>query len=248
MCHQSSRESRFVKVILKFKNLVWIVLIFIILLTQNSVVGYFQLNQNAVNFTKVSFGDKNKNQLGNTYLNVKVPLLECHFHWIELSLNSGPQSYSSNNQIGENMVRCSKVFMRMVRFRYPLERNLAELAVQMYPDDTFPLYWLAESMGKKTTPEKKPIFERILAINPKDGVAWRYMGIIYVTEKNIPAAIQAHINSCMYGDPGSNGCFNAGVLFEQIGDYENALYYYRLSRWIKSQEAADMLEAKLSEN
>ena len=244
-CHQSSSSIRLRKVILKFRIFIWIALIVLILLTQSATFAYFKLNNEAINISKLSYGASMNTHPKIIFESVNKNSLNCHFQWLGLSLYSESQSFTPNNLIVENLIKCSIVNMQMIRIRYPTEQNFAEMAVHTYPGESFPLYWLSDCIGKGFTSEKKPILERILRINPKDGVAWRILGLIYIEEKNIPEAIQAHINSCNNGDPGSNGCYHAGRLLEQEGKYKEASYFYRLSRWKPSQDAADRLEAEL---
>jgi len=203
------------------------------------------LNHYAVQISKKILNNTTRLNSGNEYLLTENCNLE-RIKWFNLILNNGA---SQENQLGKyagELLVHSPLYMRMLRILYPTDQILAQMAVEAYPMETLPLYWLSESMGPKTTPEKKPIYEKILSLNPKDGVAWRYLGIILIAEKNIPSAINAHIQSCINFDPGLNGCYNAGKLLEQEGNFQEAIYYYRLSRWPPSQDAADLLEAELS--
>ncbi|MGC8838813.1 MAG: hypothetical protein ACP5UM_10400, partial [Anaerolineae bacterium] len=59
------------------------------------------------------------------------------------------------------------------------------------------------------------------------------------------AAIQAYLNSCTYGDPGSNGCYRAGKTAERLGDYARAAQYYRLSRNEGIRQLATEMEKKV---
>lgn len=176
------------------------------------------------------------------------PDLSCHIKWLQIS------TIKENNEFQERYIEinelldCSYLHMRMIRNKFPDNQGLAGQAAFLYPNDTAPLYWLIEASDPEITEKSKNIVQRILNINPKDGLAWRYLGIIYIKQGDIPGAIDAHINSCFNGDPGVNGCYNAGRLLEQEGKFEEALYYYRLSSWSVSKENANRLEAELSGN
>jgi len=64
-------------------------------------------------------------------------------------------------------------------------------------------------------------------------------------ERDPQAAIHAYLESCHNGDPGSNGCWRAGLTAESQGDLEAAIRYYRLSRNSGYQGRADLLEQQL---
>jgi len=223
----------------------WIFLIVFLPIAFHGVGENIGLNHYAIQTSKnVLCNSSRINSKKEIYFPENIDSVRVNWLNIILLKNSS-QEHEFDRKV-EKIITHSPLYMRMLRILYPTDQILAQLAVDAYPMETIPLYWLSECMGVKTTPEKKPIFEKILAINPKDGVAWRYLGIIFIAEKNIPAAIDAHIKSCNNGDPGVNGCYNAGRLFEQEGQFEEAIYYYRLSRWKPSQEAANRLEAELS--
>lgn len=141
---------------------------------------------------------------------------------------------------------CSELYVHMLSKLYPENLELANLAVRANPNEVTPYYWVIYAKDPSLREIPKVAVQKILSINSKEGLAWRYLGLIYLKEGNILAAIDAHINSCNNGDPGVNGCVNAGRLLEQEGKFEEAIYYYRKSLWQPSQDAADRLEAELS--
>jgi hypothetical protein len=52
----------------------------------------------------------------------------------------------------------------------------------------------------------------------------------------------AFLNCCYFGDPGKNVCWNAGRVSEEQGNFQQAIEYYRLSRWEMALERAKVLE------
>jgi tetratricopeptide (TPR) repeat protein len=233
------------KIKMKIKIIPWLILLSF-LITQFSGYEFFELNQSAITISKKllvggSFDDK------NIFSVSQKTLLKCHYSWLKLVDSYLGQDIRLDDPVFEEVISCSPLFMHMLKEMIPANLQLASLANQIHPDNTFTIHWIIEIIDPGISIQSKPLIEKILSIDPKDGVAWRYLGIIYLKEGNIPLAIDAHINCCLNGDPGVNGCFNAGRLLEEQGDYDEALYYYRLSRWIKSQEAADKLEASLHE-
>ena len=230
------------------KHIAWFFLAFVILLSIIQVQETLRLNTYSLKVVKVFFYPVDASKPVNQYASIYDPTLNCHLSWYKLIVKYRQPPLSPIDPIFEEVISCSLLHLRMIRKMFPFNLDLANLASQIYPEQTYPIHWVIEITDPLINIKSRPLVEKILTLNQKDGLAWRYLGVIYLKEGNIPSAIDAFINSCLNGDPGVNGCVNAGYLFEQQGEYEKAIYYYRLSRWYKSQEAADLLEAKLNEN
>lgn len=90
------------------------------------------------------------------------------------------------------------------------------------------------------------LYEEDLRLYPDDGYHWREFGDVLVKNNQPGSAIEAYLQSCYQGDPGSNGCYRAGLTAEGMGDITDAIRYYRLSKWSVSLERADQLEKQLT--
>ncbi len=133
----------------------------------------------------------------------------------------------------------------LVHAAQPLNPTLASLAVQRYPYRSAAWFWLGEALsqsGDKT--QAISAYRQTVALNPRDALTWCRLGYLL----NGPDPLEArgaYVECCHHGDPGSNGCVNAGRIFEETGDFSQALHYYRLSQWAESHHRADELEARL---
>jgi len=145
--------------------------------------------------------------------------LDCHQLWLQEDRNLA------------GLLPCSPIYMDMIRDLAPADAILAAQARTLYPDLAEPLYWLAESNGGYSAPDNLPVYQQIVAKHPQEGLAWCYLGYQYESAGDLQASLDARINCCYNGDPGSNGCVNAGRLYEGMGDQENAIKYYLLSKW-----------------
>ncbi|MHB8132782.1 MAG: tetratricopeptide repeat protein [Anaerolineaceae bacterium] len=174
----------------------------------------------------------------------------CHFLWLE--------SVSNRNDFTSlvdfvDLLNCSYIYVPFVYSKFPYQVSLAKIAVDRFPKEIDPLFWLAESNllneinsnSFLIEESNKEIFLKILSMNPKEGLAWCKLGNIYNKEGDIEKAINSFSQCCKNYDPGMNGCVNAGRLLEAQGDYIDAINYYRLSIWQLSQKEADRLEAQL---
>ena len=231
---------------MKLKNISWLLLLILLPIAIINLKEIASLNIFSIQKSKsVLVGNQVSHSI-QVDKQIKSNINLFHRKWLnQISNNYGSANGTQPNQL-EELINYSPLYMHMIKNIFPTSRAFAELAITSYPDDTIPLYWLIDSMVDKTTVDKKRIYEKILSLNPKDGVAWRHLGLIYIAEKNIPAAIDAHIKSCYNGDPGSNGCYNAGRLLEQEGRYEEAISFYRLSRHDFIRANADRLEEFLA--
>ena len=230
---------------LKIKIISWLLLLITVLITQFSSYEFFQLNQKSLAISQVLKASGSLSLPDTTAIKFRNSSLVCHENWldfIQIVPNKKEPVFADTSEL----LACSSIHMRMLRKLYSEDLELATQAAQLYPDETAPLYWLIQATDPSISNESKPVIQKILSMTPNDGLAWRYLGIILIREGNIPAAIEAHINCCNNGDPGSNGCYNAGRLYEQIGDYENAIKYYSFSKNEGYRANADRLEELLA--
>ncbi len=88
------------------------------------------------------------------------------------------------------------------------------------------------------------LYRQGLQSKPMDGIRWRELGDLLSTS-DPHAAIEAYLQSCYNRDPGSNGCWRAGLTAEKLGELETAISYYRLSQFAGALERAKELERRL---
>ena len=88
------------------------------------------------------------------------------------------------------------------------------------------------------------LYRQGLQHKPHDGVRWRELGDL-LSRTDPRAALEAYLESCYNGDPGSNGCYGAGRMMEKLGDPQQAIEYYRRSHWEGALNRADELEKQL---
>lgn len=228
---------------MKFKIIPWIILLAVII-TQFSGYDFFQFNLGSLKIAKkLIVNDHSYSPI--TDYTIKNEKLVCNVSWLYF-VQSDPGYRINNSTSIRALMACSELYVHMLSKLYPENLELANLAVRANPNEVTPYYWVIYAKDPSLREIPKVAVQKILSINSKEGLAWRYLGLIYLKEGNILAAIDAHINSCNNGDPGVNGCVNAGRLLEQEGKFEEAIYYYRKSLWQPSQDAADRLEAELS--
>lgn len=226
---------------MKIKFIPWLVLSALLVITFFSDGGYILLNKYAIQVVNAKLSSSGTEQ--EQYIPSVSSRRSCHVGWLSFIDPPSDQEITPSELV--SLLACSPMHMRMLQRAYPENAELAQLAIDLYPNHTAPLYWFINATDPKISASSKPLVERILEINPRDGLAWRYLGIILINEGDIPAAIEAHINCCFNGDPGANGCYNAGRLYEQVGVYEKAINFYRLSRHEPYRVNADRLEEML---
>lgn len=154
-------------------------------------------------------------------------------------------------------LKCPYVYINFLESRVPDNPLYAQLALNYYPQVAESWFWSAEIYGGQVphfkTPEEIVDYPRAieyyrhgLLMEPKDGRRWLYLGhLLVITKQDLGLAIDAYLNACFNGDPGSNGCYRAGFYTEKLGDIRTAIKYYRLSKWKTALEQADKLERSL---
>ena len=134
----------------------------------------------------------------------------------------------------------------LVKSAAPEDLALMLLAAQNYPAQPEVWFWLGEALAQGGF-ETQAIaaYQRTLQLHPIDPLPWCRLGSL-LRPHNPLAARDAFLHCCFNGDPGSNGCYNAGRIEEELGNLETAIRYYRFSHWSESWRRADELEARLS--
>ena len=172
-------------------------------------------------------------------------LFSCRYLWLDV-IRRSRRNISLVDQAEALLRSCSSVYVIFLHALMPQQRRLAESAVRYQPGAAFSWFWLAEVKGryhdmgfrgvsKDNWEEIAALLRRGLALAPHDGLRWRLLGDVlrpYAPQQ----AIDAYLNSCFNGDPGYNGCYRAGLMAEELGDYRSAIRYYCYSRWAGARE------------
>ncbi len=99
----------------------------------------------------------------------------------------------------------------------------------------------AKVLSGSSPDQAAAIYAEALQRKPYDGKRWLEYGDV-LKKINPEKAIAAYYQACIHGDPGSHGCYNAGMLAEETGDIQQAIRYYRLSHWEVAKNKAAELE------
>jgi len=190
----------------------------------------------------------------NTRLEAQLMSTSCPHFWLAIV----QAKYASVDFLPQAKVllsTCPGRYVVLLHGLAPESQALAETAVSYRPDVAISWFWLVEVRGgyrdcvlhnvnKQNWQEIATLLQHGLRLAPHDGLRWRLLGDVlrpYAPQK----AIKAYLQSCHNGDPGSNGCYRAGLLAEELGDYRSAIRYYRLSRWEGAHRRADRVEWRL---
>jgi cytochrome c-type biogenesis protein CcmH/NrfG len=122
------------------------------------------------------------------------------------------------------------------------ELDMAELSASDSPWSVEPTFILAKAIGQDDPEKAIRLYQDGLQRKPTDGVRWYELGHLLLREGRLSEALQAYLESCRRGDPGSHGCYGAGRTAEAMGDLTAALRYYRMSKWEGALQRAAELE------
>jgi hypothetical protein len=181
----------------------------------------------------------------------------CRLKWYLSFVEDTKGNLSRRYLLWQEVLRCEPIFINFLAIILPEDQELAHTAIELHPRSAESWFWLVdaliESEGSSTylRPQKEEnrskliqLYIRGLEVDPYDSLRWRELGdLLQPVDKK--AAIEAYLQSCFTGDIGSNGCFRAGQTAEELGDIENAIRYYRYSRWTNALKRADKLEASI---
>ncbi len=177
----------------------------------------------------------------------------CHVLWLRLRVEYALGE--DNVGLSPKVLACGPFYVPLLRSVIPKDERLATTALELQPDDAESWFWLAEikagfvnGMPSAVNDANRDaitfLFRKGLSLNPRDGLRWRELGDV-LRAHDPEAAIEAYQNSCYNGDPGSNGCYRAGVTAEQLGEWERAASYFRRSRHAEIRQRADELEKRM---
>lgn len=181
---------------------------------------------------------------------------DCHSSWFLGHLARSRGDIPVRDAAWRDVIRCDPGYVAFLMKILPDDAPLALYATQAQPTAASGWFWLAEIRGgfiaynftavtDANRSEITALLQRGLALDPGDGLRWRELGDL-LRPNDPQAAIAAYLQSCFHGDPGSNGCWLAGLTAEQLGDLPNAIRYLRYSHWQGARDRADELEAQLN--
>jgi len=170
----------------------------------------------------------------------------CQSRWLLGQLLGAMGNTPEQRRVLAQLVSCTDRYIPLLRIVAPDDFGLARHAVNWQRDNSAAYFWLAETLVKTDTATAIQMYHEGLKRDPSDGLAWRYLGDLFV--RAYPhEAIRCYLRSCRNGDPGANGCGLAGRTAERMGDVRNAIRYYRMSRYHIFRKRADILEMKLQQ-
>jgi tetratricopeptide (TPR) repeat protein len=171
--------------------------------------------------------------------------LACSEIWFNGMASGRRGDQAAQRRAFEQALGCSPEYISMVQAVMSADQGLAELATQRYPDQINAWFWLGDAAASVGPLAARPSYLRILAISPQNGLAWCRLGSTYEQTGEYEKAVEAFLSCCLNGDPGANGCYHAGGNMERLGDFKQAIAYYRLSRWQGALDRAQELEKSL---
>lgn len=176
---------------------------------------------------------------------LSTPIIDnCRASWYQGLAEQRQGNFQAAEESWQNSIPCDPLIVPMLETLFPEHGELAARAVQHHPGHAEGWFWLAKSISPSAPEQAIAFYRRGLALAPGDGLRWRELGDLLRT-KYPHAAIDAYLQSCFNGDPGSNGCWLAGGTAEQLGELEDAIRYYSYSRWDGALNRAEELRATL---
>jgi len=110
---------------------------------------------------------------------------------------------------------------------YTYDVALARQAWQQYGGQPLAAFWLGKALTVSDPPGAIVAYEQGLRLNGRDGVLWVELGWLYRRQGQYAEALHAYDQGCRRRDRGGNGCWQAGLLAEEMGLRDRAADYYR---------------------
>ena len=100
----------------------------------------------------------------------------CQSYWLLGLLYGSLDDIEQRDQAWETSLRCSPIYIRLVRANAPNDTSMAELAVHEHPEHADPWFWLAETISKDTPEKAASAYWQGLQLRPHDTMAWVDLG------------------------------------------------------------------------
>ena len=171
---------------------------------------------------------------------------DCSHIWMAGLIAGRSGDLSAQHRAWEKALTCSPGSLPILRIILPQDVDLAMAAVQRYPHTSQAWFWLGEAIAPTNPLGARQAYLRTVELSPHHALAWCRLGRDYKQEGDLERAAAAFLNCCENGDPGSNGCYGVGRIMEELGKPQEAINYYRRSRWEGAQKRADELEKQRS--
>jgi len=232
-----------------YSTALWSFLVITLLVTgatQASLWSSFRLNLALLPATAGLFADQSYLPIAQERLDQPILQGVCRANWHRGVVAKALGKERESGDAWAALIRCSSHFIWLLQIVAPLDHELAELAVEVQPENAEAWFWLADIHFETSQGDPIPLYKHGLQLDPQNGVRWCELGRALARE-DPHAAIEAFLQCCHHGDPGANGCWKAGQTAEKLGLIEDAIRYYRLSHWDTPLARANELEAKLAE-
>ena len=176
--------------------------------------------------------------------NQSVSTSDCHVQWYNGVIFHKMDLIDERNNALSLMLECDPSYVKLISNLVPDEKKLAEHALKVQPSDAESWFWAAGFLVESKPGKALEMYRKGIKLNPKSGIRWLEYGNL-LAETDPDAAVEAYWQSCLHGDPGWNGCQRAGSTAEGLGNYDDAVRYYKRSYWKPTRERGIRLEELL---
>ena len=172
----------------------------------------------------------------------------CAYYWQagRLGQLSGALASFTDAAFTE-LMKCSSAHLHLLYVANPANRELASMAVDIYPLSSDAIFWFAEIVEPEDRLNATDLYQTVTELDSTNGLAWCRLGRLRREAGELEEALLALEQCCWNGDPGSHGCWGAGGVNEQLGNFTAAIEMYRFSRIAQAQSRADELENSLGQ-
>lgn len=168
---------------------------------------------------------------------------DCSERWLYLSaLMLSKQSPRDEDWLP--LLSCDR-YLPILLATQPRSRSLAEQAALLYPNNAQVWLWLGDIITSTDLPQALQAYQNATEVNSTNGLAWCRLGRSLESLNQPQKSAEAYLNCCRLGDPGVNGCWGAGRMYEKLSDVSSAIEAYRHSTWSTALQRADVLEKQL---
>lgn len=165
----------------------------------------------------------------------------CRGYWLRGWARNALGDGAGRDAEWEQLLACDPASVALVEAYFPDDWQWAQRALVLAPQAAESWFWLARVNEGDNPEEAIRLYQRGLALNPRDTPRWNSLGFL-LGRSDPDAAFAAFVESC---NRGGKGCRWAGAIAERRGDLRLAMHFYRRDPSPDVHRWADRLEEEL---
>ena len=203
--------------------------VFLVFLHAADSVESFQRNLHSLATYETLVAEKADSELNEKLSSPQTSDWERKVWFLALMADHLEDDEVAEDYLKQYLINGGPEALSLAHSTFPEDIGLAQFAVDSNPDQAEAWSWLGDRFRIQGDNENAlQSYQNSVVADTAHWQSWCWIGFLK-RETDLQAAQQAYRSCCRFGDNSANGCYHAGWVSEQLGDYSSALEFYSLS-------------------